>query len=133
MANSEMAGLSRRYLLVLTAGGELATGLALLAIPAIPLRLLMGIEHASSEAMLMSRVAGAALLGIASGCWLGRNDQWGLAQRGIIAGVVIYSAAAACLLAHAGLFLDLVGIALWPAVAVHVGLVFWGVFSFWNA
>jgi hypothetical protein len=111
----------------------MATGLSLLAIPAIPLWLLIGVEQVSTETAFISRVAGAALMGIGAGCWFGRNDQLGPSQRGLIAGVLVYSATVAGLLAYAGLFLDLVGIALWPAVAVHILLFLWGVFSLWNA
>ena len=38
---------------------------------------------------------------------------------------MIYDLAAASLLACAGMFLDMVGIALWPAVVVHVVLSVW--------
>jgi hypothetical protein len=120
-------------LLVITAAGEMATGLSLLAIPTIPLRLLIGVEQVSPEAIFVSRVLGAALLGIGAGCWFGRNDQLGSSQRGLIICLLVYSATVAGLLAYAGLFLNLVGIALWPAVAVHIVLFLWGVFSLWNA
>ncbi len=122
----------RTYLLIFTAFGETVTGLSLLAVPALTLRLLIGVEHASTEMTYVARVAGAALLGIGVGCWLGRNDQLGPAQRGLIAGVLVYSTAVAGLLAYAGLILDFVGIALWPAVALHIllsvgcGFCLWG-------
>lgn len=122
----------RTYLLIFTACGETATGLSLLAIPAIPLRLLLGVEQASPETILAARVAGAALLAIGVGCWLGRSDQLGPAQRGLIAGVLVYSAFVVWLLVYAGLFLSPVGIALWPAVAVHVMLSIGCVFSLWS-
>lgn len=112
----------RRLLLSITAYGEIATGLSLLAVPAIPLRALIGVEQASPETSFVARVSGAALLAIGVGCWFGRSDQLGPAQRGLIAGVLTYGVVVAGLLAYAGLFLNLVGIALWPAVAVHVVL-----------
>ncbi|HLN32890.1 MAG TPA: hypothetical protein VK395_34485 [Gemmataceae bacterium] len=122
----------RRHLLILTACGETVTGLALLAVPAIPLRLLIGVEQASPETLYVARIAGAALLAIGVGCWLGRSDQVGPAQRGLIAGVLVYSAVVAGLLVYAGLFLNLVGIALWPAVAVHALLFVGCFFSLWK-
>jgi hypothetical protein len=121
-ASNEMLRMHRTHLLIFTACGEMATGLAMLAVPAIPLRLLIGVEQASPETIYVARVAGAALLAIGVGCWLWRSDQLGPGQRGLIAGVLVYSAIVAGLLVYAGLFLNLVGIALWPAVAVHVVL-----------
>jgi hypothetical protein len=118
-ASNEMLRIHRTHLLIVTAYGEMATGLLLLAIPRIPLWLLIGVEQASPETIFVARVAGAALLAIGVGCWLGRSDQLAPAQRGLIAGVLVYSAVVAGLLAYAGVFLNLVGIALWPAVAVH--------------
>jgi hypothetical protein len=50
----------------------------------------------------------------------------------LIAGVLVYSAVVAGLLVYAGLFLNLVGIALWPAVAVHVVLSIACVLSIWR-
>lgn len=131
-ASNEMLRMHRTHLLILTACGETATGLSLLAVPAIPLRLLIGVEQASPETIFVAQVAGAALLAIGVGCWLGRSDQLGPAQRGLIAGVLVYSAVVAGLLVYAGLFLNLVGIALWPAVAVHVVLLVGCVFSLWS-
>jgi len=127
-----MLRMHRRHLLILTACGETVTGLALLAVPAIPLRLLIGVEQASPETLYVARIAGAALLAIGVGCWLGRSDQVGPAQRGLIAGVLVYSAVVAGLLVYAGLFLNLVGIALWPAVAVHALLFVGCFFSLWK-
>jgi hypothetical protein len=112
--------LLRKYLLVAIAIGEGGTGALLLALPLIPARLLLGIEEVSTETGLVARILGAALLGIAVGCWLGRKDS--PAQRGLIAGALVYGVAAALLLAYAALALQLAGIALWPAVTLHGAL-----------
>lgn len=122
VANSEMLQRHRKRLLIITACGEMATGLSLLAIPSIPLWLLIGAEQTATETIFVARVAGAALLAIGAGCWLGRSDQNGPAQRGLIAGMLIYSTVVAGLLVYARLVLNLVGIVLWPAAAVHVVL-----------
>jgi hypothetical protein len=119
----------RTHLLIIAACGETATGLSLLAVPAIVLWLLLGMEQPSPETIYAARVTGAALLGIGVGCWLGRNDQLGPAQRGLFACILVYSALVGGLLAYGGLFLDLVGMALWPAVGAHLALVVWGIFA----
>jgi hypothetical protein len=127
-----MLRMHRTHLLIFTACGETVTGLSLLTVPAIPLWLLIGVEQASPETIYVARVAGAALLAIGVGCWLGRGDQLGPAERGLIAGVLVYSAVVAGLLVYAGLFLSLVGVALWPAVAVHAVLLVECVLSLWS-
>jgi hypothetical protein len=53
-------------------------------------------------------------------------------QRGLLTGVLIYDLAAAAVLAYAGLFLDMAGLALWPAVALHAALAFWCVVCIWD-
>jgi hypothetical protein len=124
-----MVRILRTFLLSFTAYGEVGMGLLLLAVPANSLRVLIGVEHASTETIFVARVAGAALAAIGVACWIGREDQLGPAQRGLIAGVLVYSTVVAGLLAYAALFLNLVGIALWPAVAVHAVLSVGCVFS----
>jgi hypothetical protein len=119
-----------RILLALTAVGEAGTGLVLLAYPPIVVRLLFGAEIAG-VGVVMSRVAGAALLAIGVACWPARNDPGCPAKLGLLSGVLIYDLAAAALLAYVGLFLDMAGIALWLAVVVHVVLSIWCVACLW--
>jgi hypothetical protein len=118
--------------LIVTALGEAGTGLLLLVLPSGPLALLLGVEDASRELIFVARLLGAALLAIGLACWLGRSDGLGPAQRGLIAGAFTYDATVAALLAHAGLFLNLVGIALWPAVVLHAVLAVWCVVCLWK-
>jgi hypothetical protein len=113
------------YLLLVTAFGEAGIGLVMLALPSVPLALLLGVEHASPVALFIARFAGGALLAIGVACWLGRGDGPGSARLPLIAGALVYDAAAAGLLAYAGLCLSLVGIALWPAVILHAALAVW--------
>jgi hypothetical protein len=111
-----------KTLLALTAVVEAVTGLALLVYPPIVVRLLLGSEIAGVGA-LIGRVAGAALLALGVVCWPARNER--VRSGGLLTGVLIYDISAAALLAHAGWFLDMTGIALWPAVVVHVVLSGW--------
>lgn len=121
----------QRYLLIVTALAEVGTGLLLLLLPRFPLMLLLGIEQAAPEVGLISRVFGAALLAIGVACWLARGDQRSPAQRGLVVGVLIYDVATTALLAYAGLGLGLVGIALWPAAALHAVFAVWCVACLW--
>jgi hypothetical protein len=115
----------RQYLLIVTALVEGATGLVLLVFPSIPCALLLGVAQASPETSVVARIAGAALLAAVVACWLGRSDKGGASQFGSLTGILIYDLAAAVILAYAGLFLGLVGVALWPAVVLHAALAVW--------
>jgi len=97
--------------LVLAAVGEAATGLALLVVPSIVGKLLLG-EELTGVAVPVARVAGIALIGLGVACWPGTP----------ILGMLTYGAAVAVYLAYLGLAGGLGGILLWPAVALHVGI-----------
>jgi hypothetical protein len=121
----------RDYLLIVTAVGEGGTGLLLLFLPSLVLALLLDANPAAPEAILVGRVAGAALLAIGVPCWLARNDPARATTRGLLIGILIYDLAAAALLAYAGLALGMVGTALWPAVVVHAALAVWCAGCLW--
>src|SRR5262249_10574781 len=112
----------RTYFLIATAFGEGGIGLPLLISPPVVLGLLLGVDQASREVIVVARIAGAALLAVGVACWLGRNDHHGPAQRGLLLGFLVYDLAAAGILTYAGWVLGLAGIALWPAVGLHIAL-----------
>jgi hypothetical protein len=116
-------------LFIVTAVLEVGIGLLLLLVPAIPLAVLLGVEQAAPEALLVARIAGAALLAIGVASWLARGDERSAAQVGLLIGILIYDVGAAGLLAYAGLGLGMVGLALWPAVAIHAALAVWSLRS----
>lgn len=97
----------------------------LLVSPSVPLALLLGVDRAATEVVVLARVAGAALLALGVACWLGRNDRVGPAQKGLLLGMLLYDLAAAGILASSGWFLGLAGIVLWPAVGIHMALAVW--------
>jgi hypothetical protein len=112
----------RTHCLIATAFGEGGIGILLLVWPAVPLALLLGVDQTSPEVVIVARIAGAALLALGVACWLARNDSNSSAQTGLLLGVLTYDLAAAGVLAYAGWFLGLAGIALWPAVGLHFAL-----------
>ncbi len=99
-----------KKLLTFSALGEGATGLALLIVPSIVGRVLLG-QELTGVAVAVARVAGIALVGLAVGCWPGPAAV----------GMLLYSSAVAAYLAHLGLA-GQAGPLLWPAVVVHVAL-----------
>jgi hypothetical protein len=118
-------------LLIVTALAEAGTGLLLLVWPSVLFALLLGVDQATPETICCARIAGAALLAIGVACWIGRSDAHTSTQLGLLIGVLIYDVAAAVILAYTGLFVNLVGIALWPAVVLHGALACWCVVCLW--
>jgi len=111
-------------LLKLTAIIEAATGLGLIAVPAIVVRLLLDAEM-SGATIPLSRVAGVALLALGVACWLARDDTQTRAARGLVSAMVLYNLGAVIILGSAGLGSPSVGIALWPAVILHAAMGGW--------
>ena len=97
-------------LMIVTALVETGTGLLLLVWPALVFALLFGWRQAAPETLLMSRVAGIALIGLGVACWPGPP----------LAGMVTYGVVVTLYLAYVGLAGGVTGILLWPAVVLHV-------------
>ena len=112
-------------LLKLTAIIETATGLGLMATPSVVVRLLLGSPLDTSAAVMLARVAGAALLALGVACWLARDDTQSRAARGLVVAMLMYNIPATAVLAFAGIALGLHGVALWPAVALHAVMAVW--------
>jgi hypothetical protein len=111
-------------LLKLTALIEAATGLGLIAVPAIVVRLLLGAEI-SGASIPLGRVAGVALLALGVACWLASYDEQNCAARGLVRAMALYNIGAALILALAGIGSGFVGIVLWPAVILHAVMALW--------
>ena len=112
-------------LLKLTAIIEASTGLGLLAVPSVVVRLLLGSPLGTSAAVMLARVAGAALLALGVACWLARGDTQSRATRGLVVAMLVYNIAATAVLALAGIGLGLHGVVLWPAVILHAAMAVW--------
>src|SRR6478736_5644412 len=91
--------------LIFAAVAEAATGLALLIVPGLVGRSLLGVEFIGVT-IAVARVAGVALIGLGIACWPGPP----------LVGMLIYSAAVALYLAYLGYAEGLTGPFLWPAV-----------------
>jgi phosphotransferase system glucose/maltose/N-acetylglucosamine-specific IIC component len=114
-----------KALLIVTAIVEVVTGLALLALPALVLAFLLGIQAAQTETLFVGRVAGAALLAIGVTSALARDDAGTPAQRGVLIGILLYDVLVALLLVYAGLAVQMAGPTLWPAVVLHTLIAVW--------
>jgi hypothetical protein len=118
-----------RTLLILTALAESGAGLALLLSPALVAGLLLGVSLDAPAASVVGRIAGAALLSFGAACWLARDDGPSRAGRGLVAAMLLYNSTAAAVLANAAIGVRLVGVLMWPAVALHAVLAVWCVAS----
>ena len=104
-----------KKLLAIAATAELLTGTALLIWPSLVIRLLLSAEICGA-AVVVSRVAGTSLIALGLACWPSRaNDR-------ALAGILTYSLVVAVYLMYLGIDDKWVGILLWPAVVVHLGI-----------
>ena len=95
--------------------GEAATGLALLIVPSIVVRLLLGAEP-TGLAIPIARVAGIAIMALGFACWPGPP----------LLGMLTYGTLVTLYFLYLGIAGDWVGPLLWPALALHVVLtLFW--------
>jgi quinol-cytochrome oxidoreductase complex cytochrome b subunit len=111
--------------LIVTAIVETAAGICLLFLPAVVFAALLGLADATREAIFVARLTGAALFAIGVASWMARTDTRSPAQLGLLTGIFIYNVAASTLLGLAGALLKMVGVLLWPAVALHAVLAVW--------
>ena len=100
-----------KKVLLLAAVSEAATGAALLIVPSLVGRLLLG-EELTGVAIPVARVLGIALIALGVACWPGTP----------LVGMLTYSAAVTLYLAYVGFAGGLPGILLWPAVVLHAVL-----------
>ena len=96
-------------MLVLAAVSEVATGMALLLVPSLVGRLLLGAEL-TGVAATVARVTGLALIALGVACWPGTP----------LAGMLTYSVTVTLYLAYVGIAGGPTGILLWPVVALHL-------------
>lgn len=121
-----------KALQTLTALIEGATGVALLVAPSLVVKLLLGSPLDSAPAVVLGRVAGAALLALGIACWLARDNIQSRAARGLGTAMLFYNLAAIVLFIYAACYLKLQGVALWPAVILHAGMAAWCVLCLYN-
>jgi hypothetical protein len=114
-----------KMLLIVTAVIELGAGLALLGFPSSAAALLLGSPLDAPAAVTLGRVAGAALFALGVASWLAHYDAQSCAARGLTSAMVLYNLGAVVILGVAGIQLRPVGVALWPAVALHAAMTAW--------
>jgi hypothetical protein len=110
---------------VTTAIVESGAGAALICCPSLSVWLLLGSTLDTPAAIALGRVCGVALLALGIGSWFARHYARSPAARGLVVAMVLYNVAVVVILAFAAIDSKLVGIALWPAVALHAAMSVW--------
>jgi hypothetical protein len=105
-----------RSLHAFAAGVEFVTGVALIATPSLTAQLLFGAEL-SGVAVPVARLAGIGLLSLGIAC---RPTKQPAPSAEL--GMLVYNALVALYLLYLGVAGEWVGVLLWPAVLLHVGL-----------
>ena len=113
-----------KHLLRLTGLIEAATGLALIVVPGTVVQVLLGAEVAGASIPL-ARLVGMALFALGVACWIAQYDVQAWAARGVVSAMMLYNMGAVVILGAAGLWSRPVGLALWPAVGLHVVMMVW--------
>jgi hypothetical protein len=88
-------------------------GLALLVDPPIVVKLLLGLDNLAGVGVVIARVTGISLIGLAVSCWPGGTA---------LLGMLTYSAVLTLYLASLGFGGAYVGVLLWPALVLHAVL-----------
>ena len=94
--------------LTFVAVAEATTGAALLVVPSVVVRLLLGAE-ATGVAIPVARMTGIALFSLGVGSWPGPA----------LLGMLAYSTLTTAYLSYIGMHGEWVGPLLWPAMVVH--------------
>jgi hypothetical protein len=103
-------------IIALASAAEAGTGLGLMLVPSLVVGLLLGAEPIGI-ALVISRVAGIALLSLGIACWPDAGATESYKPR---IGLLTYNALATLFLGQVGLSGATTGTLLWPAILVHL-------------
>jgi hypothetical protein len=109
--------MTTRALMVLSAAIEMATGIALIVVPSLVGRALLG-QDLSGAGIAVARVAGIGLLSLGLACWPGQADITPSTERALL----VYNLLAAVYLGYLRVGEGFVSYLLWPACILHVVL-----------
>ena len=111
-----------RKLLAFSCLAEIGTALAVLVVPGVVVRSLLG-EDLAGLGIPLARCFGVALLALGLGCWPGAANVRG--DTPAFRGMLVYNALIAVFLAYLSASEHLGGTLLWPAVVLHAVVAAW--------
>ena len=114
-----------KNILTVTSIIEFPTAVVLLVFPSLIAKLLFGATLDTPIALIVARVAGAAILSLAVACWFARNDGINSAVNGLVVAMLLYNISITLILIYAALDLSLSGFGLWPVVLLHMAMSVW--------
>lgn len=100
---------------------EVLTGVGLLLAPSTAAGLLIGQPLDGAAALVVARVAGAALVAMGVICWLERLNS----SMGLLTGLLVYNIAVPLVVLHSHFVHGTNGAVLWAAAVVHLAVVAW--------
>lgn len=112
---------SEKRVLAFASLAEAITGLIALIDPVILVKLLFDAEIAD-VGIIITRIAGASLLGLGISCWPGPLFSKQVSMT--LLGMLIYSLIVTVYFGHLGITGKWVGLLLWPAILFHAFLTF---------
>ena len=114
-----------KYLLIISAIGEIATGLALLAVPAFVVSILLGGTLNTAEGLATARIAAIALIALGLICWMGSRDTQSRVKASIVTAMLFYNCAILVLFLSLLFGAGMTGIGLLPVSIFHAVLAVW--------
>jgi len=114
-----------KNILTVTSIIEFPTAVVLLVFPSLIAKLLFGATLDTPIALIVARVAGAAILSLAVACWFARNDGINSAVNGLVVAMLLYNISITLILIYAALGLSLLGFGLWPITLIHMAMSVW--------
>lgn len=118
-------GVNMTKLLTVEAVIEMGGGLLMVVFPWFLWKIVLGATLSTPVELTLSRIAGVAVVALATSWWLARNDEQSRTLRGVVGGTVVSNAGVVIALGYAGVVLRLSTILLWPFILIHLALAVW--------
>jgi hypothetical protein len=108
-------------LLIFTAVLEILTGIGLILVPALVIRILLGAEMHDEILLTVARVGGSAILSIGIACWFAWKAAQTDAVKPLLTGMLVYNITVFSSLAYSAITYKMTA-ALLAALVIHLAL-----------
>ncbi len=104
---------------------EIGSGLLMVVFPSFLWKIVLGTALSTPVELTLSRIAGAAVVALATSWWLVRNDEQSHTLRRVVGGMMVFNAGVVIVLGYAGIVLGLSTILFWPFILIHLAMAVW--------